>query len=71
MIRAKMRCDTVTKTSYDAEVVKLQAVYGNIEENKSYSLATPTASVEITISNPEAFGKFVPKGEYYVDFTPA
>lgn len=66
-----MRCDTVTKTSYDTEVVKLQAVYGNSEENKSYSIATPTASVEITISNPAAFGEFEPKSEYYVDFASA
>ena len=70
-IKAKMRCDSVTKNSYDQEVVRLGAVYGDGEENKSYSLATPSASVELTISNPDAFGAFVPKGEYYVDFTPA
>lgn len=73
-IKAKMRCASVTK--YDAgaggyEGVKLTAVYSDSPENKTFSAATPTASVEMTISNPAAFGAFVPGAEYYVDFSPA
>lgn len=49
-IKAKLRCTSVTKTDYNAEIVKLQAVYGDSEENKSFSAATPSASVEMTPS---------------------
>jgi hypothetical protein len=70
-IRAKMRCSQVTKTEYGAECVKLSAVYGNGEENKSFAKATPCATVDMQIDNPDAQGAFVPGGEYYVDFAPA
>jgi len=66
-----MQCSEVTKTSYGSERVKLSAVYGNGEENKTYAKATPSASVEMTVDNPEAHGAFVPGREYYVDFTAA
>lgn len=46
-------------------------VYGNGEENKSYSEATPSGRIELTITNKNAFGFFVEGKEYYVDITPA
>lgn len=49
----------------------MSAVYGNGEENKSYSNATPSASFEMNVSNPSALGFFQPGQEYYVDFVPA
>lgn len=80
-IRAKMRCDSVMRSGghEDAagkklfqETVALSAVsYGDNDENKSYSLWTPCASVSMTITNPSAQGVFEPGREYYVDFTPA
>ena len=41
----------------EQERVKLQAVINNTPENKEWSRWTPSASFEIWISNPEAFGK--------------
>ncbi len=37
------------------------------DENKIWSQSTPTASVTITVANPEV--DFAPGAEYYVDFT--
>ena len=81
-IRAKMSCISVKSTAYlmpgDGfkkhynETVELSAVaYGDSDENKSFSEATPFARVEMTISNQKALGAFEPGEDYYVDFTPA
>jgi len=74
-IRAKMQCESVTQQSEGenkyAEQVKLRAVYGDGEENKTYADATPSATVDMTISNKGAWGAFEQGKEYYVDFTPA
>lgn len=69
-IRAKMNCFSVLKTS-GQEVVKLTAVTANSEENKTYSKFTPSASVEMTITNPDALGFFEAGKEYTIDFNPA
>lgn len=72
-IRAKMRVTEVTKTEYGAERVKLTAVWAdktNAEDN-TYAKATPSATVEIQVDNPEAHGAFVPGQKFFVDFTPA
>ena len=70
-IRAKMVCEEVAKNINAGERVKLRAVYGDTPENKSFSKWTPSATVEMQISNPAALGAFVPGAEYYLDFTPA
>ncbi len=78
-IKAKMNCTSVTKTGWKNEAgdlrhredVTLEAVYGDGDENKSFSDATPSAKVTMTIDNQEAIGKFTPGKPYYVDFTPA
>lgn len=55
-----------------AEVVKLSAVYGpDGSDNAGWSKATPSASLDMWISNPAAFGVLAPGQEFYVDFTPA
>lgn len=54
-----------------SEIVHMHPVYGNGEENKSYSEATPSGSINLTITNKAAWGFFVKDKEYYVDFTPA
>ena len=36
-----------------------------------YARNTPTATIEIYITNPELLGKFKPGDKYYVDFKPA
>lgn len=74
MIRAKFSCESVTKFGYGSEQVKLRAVgpkTGEIlnAENASFSKATPSGTLEMTIDNPEAQGFFKPGGEYYLDFS--
>jgi len=54
-----------------SEEVYMHPVYGNGEENKSYSEATPSGAIQLTITNKNAWGFFVEGKEYYVNFTQA
>jgi hypothetical protein len=69
MLRAKMKCDSVTKT-VNGETIRLHPVHADSEENKTWSKWTPSGGLELTITNPDAFGKLVPGGEYLLDLTP-
>lgn len=77
VLRAKMRVSEVSQIkeadgSTSQERVKLNAVYGaEGTANAQWSKWTPAASFEITINNPDAFGKLSSGHEYYVDFTAA
>lgn len=53
------------------ENVRMMPVYGNGEENKSYSDATPSGAITLLITNKNAWGFFVEDKEYYVDFNRA
>lgn len=81
MTRAKFRCSSVVfgtnpkdgenvKTS---EQVQLYPVYSSDPENPNHgwSEATPSGSIQMTITNPGAWGCFVQGQEYFVDFKPA
>jgi hypothetical protein len=73
-MRAKMQCHSVAETKDGTgakytELVELWAVYGKDgSSNASWSKATPSGRVSLTISNPAAFGHFKPGGYYFVDF---
>lgn len=75
-IRAKFRCDTVVPATenYDA-VAYLSAVYadpnGEVNaENKSFSDATPSGQLTISISKDVPAHKYFRTGRhYYLDFT--
>lgn len=75
-IRAKFFCTGVTpaKDGYDA-VAYLIAVYNNSdgsvnEENKSFSKATPSGQLTISISEDVPAHKYFRENrEYYLDFT--
>ena len=74
-IRCKMRVNEVTHLkkadgSTEQERVKLLAVIGNTDENKDWSKWTPSANFDISINNPNAFGKLSTGHEFYVDFIP-
>jgi hypothetical protein len=69
-IRAKMYVVNITRNG-GTEQIRLGAVTSGSEENKSFSKATPSASVDIAIDNPGAQNQFQQGKEYYVDFTPA
>lgn len=54
-----------------AEKIKMQAVCGDDDpENISFSSATPTGSLEFTVTNPVVVGTFEPGDFYYLDLIP-
>lgn len=76
VMRAKMRVHSLAQ--YDTcEVLKLSAVSASnypadgSDENNTFARWTPTATMEMTITNPDLRGKFAPGEEYYLDFTRA
>jgi hypothetical protein len=70
MVRAKFKVDNIVNYG-SQKTVNMTPVTSGSEENKSFSLWTPTGSLSIRITNPEAFDKFEVGKEYYIDFTPA
>lgn len=77
-VRAKLQCVNVdhnetTTTERTFEAVSLSAVYSGDPEdpNYTYSQATPSAGVNMYISNPGAFGFFQKGKQYVIDFMPA
>lgn len=70
-IRAKITCSSIVKTS-GQEIVSFCAVTsGDSEENKTYSKYTPNLGLNMTITNDNVLGAFVPGENYYLHFTPA
>lgn len=77
-VRAKFYCESILTSGYTkdgkpqintAKVYKFRAVYSNDpkHENKLFWDATPSASLEMTITNPD--GQVFEVGhEYYLDF---
>lgn len=70
-IIAKMRCSCAEKDDHGNENVNLNVVYEDSEENKTFSIATPTATLHMVISNPAAQGFFKQDKEYYLKFEEA
>ncbi len=70
-IRAKFLCTSVQDFGNDVKQISLQAVTTGSEENKSFSKYTPNATLNITITNPDASDIFKPKKEYYLDIVEA
>jgi hypothetical protein len=77
MMRAKMYVTSVTRQQGGSEQLDLSAVCssefgpeGESEDN-TYARYTPSASLNMTINNPDLAGKFNPGDTFYVDFTPA
>lgn len=76
VLRLKMLVSTVKKSvdgegnPYQEEVA-LSAVYGKEgSANGQWSRWTPSASLTMSISNPEAFGKVLPGSFMFVDLIP-
>ena len=67
MIRAKLKCEQVTKLATQ-ETVLFTAAAG--PGNEVWSKYTPGANLSMTVTNPECFGKFNPGQFYFLDFTP-
>jgi hypothetical protein len=49
--------------------VEMTPVQG--DDNKPWSVYTPSGKIEMTINNPSAYDQFKLGEEYFVDFTPA
>ena len=76
MVRCKMVCIEKGEVfnqwagngpQLDTVVVKLAPVSG--EQNKTWSKYTPSGSIELRITNPEAQAQFQAGKTYFVDFT--
>lgn len=77
-IKAKLKVSAVTGQNWGssdpdqktAETIDLYAVYSpdKDSENYTYSQYTPNAHLNIVVTNPDAFGFFVPGAEYVVTF---
>jgi hypothetical protein len=69
-MRAKFRVSHIILDATGDIAVQLYPVTGN-EENKRFWKWTPSGSLAMTITNPEASSFFEVGKEYYLDFTPA
>ncbi len=68
-MRGKFQVESVNRTEH-AEQLKLRAVYGgstNAEDN-TYSAATPSGTIEMTVTNKALWGTLNPGDRFYVDF---
>lgn len=65
-VRAKFKCESVNEG-----VVKLGAVTGDSDENKSFFKYTPSGQISLGIVNQPALEQFEVGAEYYVDFNKA
>ena len=67
-----MKVESVLTTDH-GETLKLHAVYGKAvngcDEDNTYARLTPSASLELTVTNQALLGKFKPSDKFYVDFT--
>lgn len=67
-ILAKFKVGSVTDFGNDNHNVKMSPVTSGSEENKSFSMYTPSGSIEMHITNPAVIGFFKAGEEYYVEF---
>lgn len=76
-MRAKLKLSLVTATEHGTEQLQFRAVCADnypadgSDENNTYAKFTPSASLEMTVTNPSLLGTFKPGQVFYVDFTPA
>ncbi len=71
-VTAKLKLTHVTDTCYGApgsKILKFSSVYDpSIPEDRRFQKATPNASAEFQVDNPEAISQFVLGADYYVVF---
>ena len=67
VVVAKVKC--ITKSIFETCVeIKLSAVCGNSEENKTWAKYTPAGAINLSITNPDAYNEFEVGKEYLVKF---
>lgn len=72
-VRGKFKVTEIKRTHWNQTLaeVKLEAVYSGSPEDNTYAEATPSGSIVMQITNPEAIEKLPLGKSFYVDFTPA
>ncbi len=70
-VLAKFKVGSVTDFGNNNHNVALSPVTGGSDENKSFSMYTPSGKIEMHITNPECIGFFEAGKEYYVEFKKA
>lgn len=77
-MRAKMQINSVTQFQGGQEKLELSCVTGNKpfgpsgeSEDNTFARYSPSGGLNITISNPDLYGKFKPGQKFYIDFTEA
>lgn len=65
---AKFKVGSVTDFGNNNHEVKMTPVVSGSEENKSFSMYTPSGDCRLHITNPNAIGFFVASDEVYVIF---
>jgi len=68
-MRAKMYVTSIEKFS-GQEQLNLSAVTNGSDEDNTFSKFTPSASLKMSVTNPELIGKYEPGQKFYIDFTP-
>lgn len=72
MVRAKFYVDNIVTSGDYAPTVELQAVTReHCAENEAFWKYTPSGSIRMSITNPDAMALFEVGKLYYIDFTPA
>lgn len=61
--------DQYEDTGIPMREITLSAVYGDTEENRSFSTSTPSGTINFHLNNPALADEFKPGQTYYVDFT--
>lgn len=67
----KFKVGSTTNFGNNNLQANLTPVVSGSEENKSFSLYTPSGEIKLHITNPEALDFFEPAGEYDVEFRKA
>lgn len=70
-VRAKLKCTEKTGNAEAGGGVKLEAVYDGSDANSSWSKYTPSGTLNMWVTNPQAYEAFEVGQKYFVDFTPA
>lgn len=67
-ILAKVKVSHVTDFGNNNNEVNMRPVTNDSEENKTFSMYTPSGEIKLLINNPNAIGFFKAGKEYLVEF---
>ncbi len=70
-VRGKFKVTEITRSAWNmgGAQIKLEAIYSQTPEDNSYASSTPSATIQMTITNPTAVESLPLGKSFYVDFT--